>query len=288
MKSQSLLFIPLIIFCFISCRKENLGFDDNQNTINHITNPTSYILKRQTWTGPTTNGESFLYKYNTNHLVSKIERYQWGTYSSNGGPQQTSYDTAYYTFEYTNGLCTKWRIQEGGADGYFIYEYNSQNLPVKRTLFYTYNNAVQSYSFYKYDNSNNLIEKVDSSNKVNFRYVFTYNNDNNLTSVTNYILWSNPQQKVKYEWLSFDNKVNFIKAVNGLPLTFIWDNNYHAYSSSSPNNYLEENYYSPVDINQPFDQANHSSNSYQFNDEGLPVKLFYGPWAVSFEYEKYK
>ena len=123
---------------------------------------------------------------------------------------------------------------------------------------------------------------------MNFRYVFTYNSNNNLTSVINYILWSTPQQKVKYEWLSFDNKVNFINAVNGLPITFIWDNNYSAYSSSSPNNYLDQNYYTPVDINQPFGPANYISNSYQYNEEGLPIKLFSGPWTVTFEYEKYK
>ena len=285
MKRQSILFIPLAIFFFLACRKENIGSIADTN---YITNPTSYILKRQTWSGPATNGESFLYIYNTDHLVSKIERYQWGTFTTNGGPTQTWFDTAYYTFEYTRGICTKWRIQEGGADGYFIYEYNNRKLPAKRTLYFTSTNVVQSYSTYKFDAFSNLIEEVDSSDKLNFRYVFTYNSNNNLTSVTNYIMWSNPQQKMRYEWLSFDDKVNFIKAVNGLPITFIWDNNYYAYSSSSPNNYVDVNYYSPVDINQPFGQANSNVNSYQYNDEGLPIKLYYGPWTVTFEYEKYK
>lgn len=281
MKKQSLLFISLAIFFSFSCKKEYIGLGSNRN-------PTSYLLKKQTWTGPATNGESFSYIYNADNLVSKIERYQWGTYNTNGEPQQTWHDTAYYTFEYTNGLCTKWRMQEGGADGYFIYEYNNQKLPVKRTAYFTYNNTVESYSIYKYDNLNNLIEQVDSSDKVNFRYIFTYNSNNNLTSVINYILWSTPQQKVKYEWLSFDDKVNFIKAINGLPITFIWDNSYNAYSSSSPNNYLNENYYTPVDLNQPFGQANYNVNSFQYNDEGLPIKLSSGSWTITFEYEKYK
>jgi hypothetical protein len=123
---------------------------------------------------------------------------------------------------------------------------------------------------------------------VNFRYVFTYNSNNNLTSVTNFILWSNPQQKVKYEWLSYDNKVNFIKAVNGLPITFVWDNNYGAYSSSSPNNYIDQNYYVPVDNSQSFGSPHYINNSFQYNDQGLPLKQFSGPWTVTFEYEKYK
>jgi hypothetical protein len=131
-----------------------------------------------------------------------------------------------------------------------------------------------------------LVEKTDSSDKVNFRYVFTYTDNNNLESVTNYILWS--QRKAKYEWLSFDDKINFIKAVNGLPPTFMWDNNYNAYSSSSPNNYISLNYYAPINIDQPFGAGYFENNSYEYNDEGLPVKLFSGPWVVTFQYEKYK
>src|ERR1700761_491210 len=102
MKKKSLLLISLSIF-FIACKKENFRFDYTSKTDTpYITNPTSYVLKKQTWTGSTTNGQSFLYIYNTDHLVSKIERYEWGTYSQNGGPQQTWYDTSHNTFEYTN------------------------------------------------------------------------------------------------------------------------------------------------------------------------------------------
>jgi hypothetical protein len=283
MKKQILLFILFTAVLNFSCRKEK----DCSTGQPYITNPTSYILKRQTWTGPNTNGESFLYLYNADHLVSKIERYHWGTFSSNGGPIQTWYDTAYYTFGYTNGLCTKWAFDEGGSNGYYVYEYNEKKLPVKRTLYYA-DRTVQSYNFYKYDDAGNLVEKTDSSNKVDFKYVFTYNSSNNLVSAINYILWSNPQQKMKYEWLAFDNKVNFIKAVNGLPSTFAWDNNYHSYSSSSPNNFIAENYYTPVNMDQPFTSPSSFNYSYEYNDEGLPTKMTYGPWLVTFEYEKYK
>ncbi|MHA4847402.1 hypothetical protein ACX0G7_24775 [Flavitalea antarctica] len=133
-----------------------------------------------------------------------------------------------------------------------------------------------------------MIEKTDSSNKVDFRYVFAYNGSNNLTSITGNILWSNPKQKMKYEWLSFDNSINFIKAVNGLPPSFFWDNNYHSYSSSSPNNFIAVNYYAPVNQDQSFGTPSFSNYSYESNDEGLPTKMMYGPWLVTFEYEKYK
>ena len=281
MNNQVFLFISLIILLNFSCTKDN----GNNNT--YATNPTSYILKRQTWTGPTTNGESFLYIYNSDNLISRIERYQWGTSSINGGPLQTWYDTAHYTFEYTSGLCTKWTINEGGANGYFVYEYNRRNLPVKGTLYYS-DQTIQSYDFYKYDDRDNLIEVIDSTDKVNFQYLFAYDQKNNLTSSTNNILWPAPQQKAKYEWGSFDDKVNFIKAVNGLPSTFVWNNNYHSFSSSSPNNVVAENYYPPVTTDQPFGSPNLTNYTYEYNEEGLPIKMLYGPWIVIFEYQKYR
>jgi len=271
-------FLIIIVICF-GCRK------DSVNPV--IQNPTSYILRKETWTGPTTNGESFAYFYNSSHLVERIERYQWGTYSANGGPTQTWFDTAYYTFEYQNGLCAKWSMNEGGACGFLVYEYNKRNLPVKRTLYYC-NNVPESFTFYKYDNADKLIERVDSSTAVDFRYTFTYNSETNLVAAICYILWSSPQQKMKYDWSNFDGKVNFIKAVNGLPPTFVWDNDFHSYSSSSPNNSQSENYFTPVSINDSFGSPNSTNYSYQYNDAGLPVKMVSGPWTVSFEYEKYK
>ncbi len=289
MKKQYLLFIPLFLSLLSSCKKDFVeSADDPKTQTNHITNPTSYVLKKQSWTGPPNSGHHFSYEYNADHLVSKIERYQWGTYSVDGGPEQRWETTDYYTFEYTNGLCTKWRIQTSAGDGYFTYEYNNKNLPVKRTVYHTNDNTPQGYSFYKYDSSNNLVEKIDSSDKVDFRYVFTYNNKNNLTSVIDYILWSAPQQKVKYEWLSHDDKVNFIKAVNGLPVTFILDNNFNAYSSSSPNNATGQNYYTTVDISQPFGHPDYNSTSFDYNEEGLPLKQYFPSGTYTFEYEKYK
>jgi len=137
MNKQALLFIGLTSFIHFSCRKDNLGKSSTYGT-----NPTSYVLKRQTWTGPTTNGSSFLYKYNSDHLVSAIEYYQWGSYAVNGGPSQKWYDTAYYGFEYTNGLCTKWTMNEGGGKGYIRYEYNDRDLPAKSTIYYMYSHII--------------------------------------------------------------------------------------------------------------------------------------------------
>lgn len=287
MNKISLLLLSIVLLFCISCKKETEEI--TKATYSNIpnNNPTSYLLKSQIWSGPSTNGGGFFYYYNSDNQVYKIKRHQWGTGSSNGGPVVRWDDTTYYYFEYTNGLCTKWTIDDHGSKGYYTYDYNAQNLPYKRTT-YGASNMVQGYCFYKYDKNNNLIERKDSSYQLNFRYDFTYDSNNNLTSVTDNILWSNPQQKMKYEFLTHDQNVNFIKAVNGLPITFIWDNNYHSYSSSSPNNFLTQNYYVPVDANQPFGQPRVYNYSYDYNDEGLPVKMEYSPWLVTFTYQKYK
>ena len=273
-----------LIFTLIgaSCNKHI----DTGRATPYITNPTSYILKRQIFSGPTTNGKSFLFIYNQDNLVSEIREYQWFSVSTNGAPPQIWHDTASSKFEYENGLCTKWSVDKPGR-GYFVYKYNDKNLPVSRTVYYN-NNTFQAYGSYVYDVEGNLIEKRDSTFQTNYRYVLSYNNSNNLVSATDYMLQSIPQQKMKYEWLTFDNKVNFIKAVNGLPPSFVWDNNYLSYSSSSPNNYLSHNFYDPVNIDQPFGQPRFYSVSYDYNEEGLPVKMISGPWIITFEYERFR
>jgi hypothetical protein len=283
MKRYAFIVILSVNLFLAGCTKDN-------NFMNaYIQNPTSYLLTKEEWTGPSSNGESFFFFYNDYNLVTKVERCQWGTVSVNGGPAEMWYDTADYFIEYSNGLASKVTMEEGGSLAYLIYEYDNGHLPTKRTI-YLPDGSVQQYSSYTYNDSDNLTEKIDYKDADLFRYEFTYNGDNNLTSVTDYILWSNPQQKMKYEWSDFDDKVNWIKTVNGLPPTFVWDNNFGAYSSSSPSNNKNQNYFPPIDINQPFDNISFSPVycSYEYNDEDLPTKMYSGPWVVLFEYEKYK
>jgi len=68
MTNKLLLLILLIDLISFSCKNDD-------STV--IANPASYLLKRQIWTGPATNGSSFLYIYGSDHLVSRIEQYQW-------------------------------------------------------------------------------------------------------------------------------------------------------------------------------------------------------------------
>ena len=167
---------------------------------------------------------------------------------------------------------------------YYDYTYTGDQI-TKKTIKFA-NQSIQGYILYTYNSDDKLIEAVDSTNKVNFRHLFEYNN--NLTTVTTYNVGTNPQKKSKKEYSNFDTKVNYIKAVNGLPVIFPWDNfGIGPYSSSSPNNYGLEKHFWDVDINASFGTPTTMNFSYEYK-EGLPVKMYYGGWTVTFEYQKYK
>jgi len=266
-----------LVVALFACKKDN-----HQRSGGNDKNHTSYLLKKQTFDHATgTNGEFFLYEYNADDLISEIKRVQWGKNSSG----QKWYDTASYSFQYSNGLPVRCTIKERGGTWYYDYTYNG-SLISKKTIRYA-NQNVQGYSLYTYNSDDKLIEIVDSTTQVNFRYLFDYNN--NLTTLTIFRLSATPQKKSKIEYSNFDTKVNYIKAVKGLPVIFAWDNfNTGSYSSSSPNNFGFEKHFWDVDINASFDVPTTMNFSYEYNDEGLPVKKYYGGWTVTFEYQKYK
>src|SRR5215471_9095075 len=131
-KYSPLLFLSTTIL--FNCCEKNSGITNRYDNV--VTdNPTSYLLVSEDWSGPSTNGESISFFYNDQNLVTKIGRYQWGTYSVNGGPLQTWYDSSYSYYEYTDGLATKITSSENGGGSYIIYVYNNDRLPIERIIY---------------------------------------------------------------------------------------------------------------------------------------------------------
>lgn len=125
---------------------------------------------------------------------------------------------------------------------------------------------------------------IDSApGTVDFRHVYEYNN-NNLATLTTYTLWSTPQRKSKEEFSNYDGKINFIRAVNGLPVS----HDMHSYSSFSRNNHGFIKHYWDVDMNKDYLAPTDMAYSYEYNEAGLPTKMYYGGWTVTYEYEKRK
>jgi hypothetical protein len=282
MKLSRLVSICFLLFAFFACKK-----DDNKDaTSSTNNNPTSYLLKKMTFEHTAaTNGLIILFEYNTNNQVSQIKNIQWNYGAMNLPPGQKWYDTSTHSFNYSNNLAVSCTRKERTGTWFYDYEYRGNQI-IKRTIKYADGN-IQGYNFYHYNAEGKLIERVDSTNKVTFRRSIIY--DNQLITLITYNLWSTPQKKSKTEYSNFDSKVNFTKAVNGLPANAAWDDfTIGTYSSSSPNNFGFQQHYWDVDIDKDFGAPTSDNYSYEYNEEGLPTKMYYAGWTVVFEYRKYK
>jgi len=284
MKNLCCTFLLLISLFFSACETEKFDpLADNGN-------PTSYALKSIRFTISSTEIDAYLFTYNDNYRLSEIRRITSTFYSlddSSGAFRDTLYNKfTYYGKNYVK--LESYRSQDPGNGSYWIYEYDSQH-KVKKQIFYDNKNVEVWRKSYEYEN-NNVAKEISSKGKDVFSIcTMDYNVDNNLTAMTYYDL-STPQKKSKREYLSFDNHVNYTKAINGSPIIFSWSSYIMpGYSGSSPNNYIDCNTYSPINIDQPFDKAIYSSISTEkYNDEGLPLIQKSGDLTITYEYEKYR
>ena len=268
---------------FLSCQKEVTTKQSNSDV--QTRNPTSYLLRRIN-TENATNGQHFTFAYNVEHQVTEMKRIQWGYGPINVTPIEKWYDTTTYQFVYQSGLPVRCTISDRfGVVRILEYSYKGQQLSMRTQKFD--DNTIDRYNLYHYDSAGRLIEIVDSSDQVDFRYEFEYRG--NLTAVTTYNLQYTPQMKSKTEYDNFDTKVNYIRAVNGLPETHNSDGiNIGAYSSFSANNYGLEKHYWDVELNQSYNAPTVSTYTFAYNDQGLPIKKQSGGTTWTFEYQKYK
>lgn len=220
----------LVSFVFISCKKntEPAVVDNGHG------NPTSYVLEQLSYEANSgTDGSSFYFQYNTNNQVSEIRNVHWTKIAYNNDPPVRQENTTTYSFEYVNQLAVKCTQNVGFASWTIEYGYSGDKI-AKKTIRLA-NGIAQDSTLYKYDTEGKLIEAVIYTDKANFRSEFTYDND--LISRTNYILNTNPQQKYKIGFSGFDNKINFIRTINGLPKGFGGEEfSFFFYATNAPGN----------------------------------------------------
>lgn len=260
--------ILILSTILLSCKKESPKVTPPN------ANPTDYLLTSVTWSGPLTNGESYQLLYDSDHLVSVIEDITWSA-----SPGNT--DTAYFNFQYTDGLCSKVTRTDKTDSSYWTYEYDNMKRPVKQTNYR--NGAVTTVAKYKYDDPGHLINVTvtTSTYKPVETSSFLFDSQNNLTTMNTTDAISNRQ--LKTEWTAFDDKVNYIKAVNGLPPgTYLFDSNSYC-SASPPHNCLADNW---EDISQGSGYS--TQYQYQYNDQGLPTQITYFTWIMTLVYQKYR
>lgn len=262
MNKYFLLLLTTVVLSGYGCKKgDKAGPED--------TNPTSYRLRSMTWS----QGQVYSFTYK-NGLVSRIDN---GTSIILNGQTYTMND--YTTYEYTDGLCTKATSYCGGCsqDGnYITYEYNSTRQAIRENYYYK-KGAFAGYSSFQYDSNGKLIEKDDSTTGGTVKQAYTYNSAGNLSHTVSRTKLSSPnypdEAVEEMDWKSFDDKVNFIRTVNGLPVNYPSAYNMGVFLTQSTNNYW---------------YSQNTDYRYEYNDEGLPVKIFYAGLTVTLDYEKYK
>ena len=277
----------LILFCvvsivFIACKKDTVpALVDNGKG-----NPTSYVLEQLSYEARGgTDGSTLHFRYNANNQVSEIRNVQWTDISYNNDPPVRQESTTTYRFEYLNQKVVKCIQNLGFASWTVEYDYAGDQ--ISRKTIRLANGIAQDSTLYKYDTDGKLTGAVIYTDKANHRSEFSYSND--LITRTNYILNTNPQQKYKIAFSGFDNKINYIRTINGLPKAFGGEEySFFFYATNAPGNYTETRYYNFTGLNDNFSSFSTIKYNYEYNEEGLPTMMYADDYTTIFQYRKYK
>jgi len=258
-------------------------------------NPTSYELVSEIWFGPVTNGQSYLFTYDSaTHLLTDYKRIQWGQggyniTDSGNFPLPGFSDTTYYHLEYTNGRVSRLYINDGGAQGYMAYEYNSMGWLVKAVYYYLNGQSDNNILLYSYNDKGQVTDMRETNGPTNeFHYTYAYDNSGNVVKEVDSTLYTHPALVYVTECAQYDNKVNSLRALNGYGAAANMDRNLGSGSSISPNNVGTLSYYTNTSGGPSFGSPSTTDYTYQYNDEGLPVQIISGPWTITLQYKKYK
>ena len=254
-------------------------------------NPTSYELLSIVWSGPPPTavgvapsfGQAVYFTYDNNHLLTDYRRLDWGGDSL---PSPNPPDTNVYTYhlEYTNGQVSKVDYNDGGiafSQDEYYYNANGQVSSVREY----HANIIGMTTDYQYDNrGNRILESRSSGGQLQVRLAYVFDNDNNLTSRTDSSLWPSQKQVARTVYAAHDDKVNFLKAINGFP----GDGNVEFYPLTSPHNGTSQISYPAVNTGQPFGAGAQQTFSYEYNDEGLPTTIRTGAQVITLTYRRYR
>lgn len=252
-------------------------------------NPTSYELISEVWSGPVTNGQSYLFAYDSTHLLTSYKRIQWGQggyniTDSGNFPLPGFADTSYFHVEYSNGRVSGLYSVDGGARGYAAYEYDSAGRLVK-----VISQPGDYIYLYSYNDKGQVTDRKEmNTTAINFHYTYVYDNNGNLVKEVDSTLYTNPPLIYMTEYSDYDSKVNPLRALNGYGISSGADVNFGSGASVSPNNAGTSRYSTNTNGGPDFGPPSTASYNYQYNDEGLPVQIQSGPWIITLQYKKYQ
>ena len=138
---------------------------------------------------------------------------------------------------------------------------------------------------YQYDDrGNRILESHSSGGQLQARIAYVFDNDNNLIGRTDSSIWPAQKQVARTVYTGHDDKVNFLKAINGFP----GDEGVEWYPLTSPHNSTSQIYYPAVNTGQPFGAGAQQTFSYEYNDEGLPTTIRTGSQVITLTYRKFR
>jgi hypothetical protein len=273
-RHKSLLFCYIVSIVLISCTKDDVtgivGIEKG--------NPTSYLLEQLTYVERDgSNSAHHYFQYDSSDQVTEIKGVSW----KNG-----RYEIIFtYRFEYVNQLAVKCRLNADLGSSITDYDYIGDHVS-KQTRRLT-DGTFQDSTVYEYDSDGKPVETIVYTDKVAKRSQYTY--DKNIITRKTYIFNNSPQEKYKIEYSGFDNKINFIRTINGLPKIFVGDD-FSFFLSTTPaiGNHTIMKYYANVRLNENYGVFDTYKNSYEYNEEGLPTKMHFDGFTIIFKYRKYK
>ena len=209
------------------------------------------------------NEEGYKFEYNNAGYVTKFTE-----------TEDNNVSTTTFIYDANNYLIKEENQKNGELANYSTYEY-SNNL-VTSSTFYNLEEGTQYTETYKYDASNRKVEETDN---VDYRYVYTYDAKSNVTKIETYY-----KNLLSYRqtFENYDDKSTYFSTLKGLPA---------GYFDSSKNNPGKTTYSVDLDGNGTIDAASTqvTDYSYKYNSNGLPTEITEisgaDKYTTSFTYE---
>ena len=260
--------LAALLLVIAGCKKES------KTTDGLTANPTNLQLVSMAWSFPALH---FSYDPGT-HLLTG---YSGGYALLRGG-----LDSPFVHLVYSQGQLSCLYSEEF-ADDTTSFHYNTEGWPdtitkkeglwvgppsalVEATLVQTirYNGSGQPADSYVYTTGPDTT--ID-------HYTFSYDNNGDLTRAVDSNLTAHPVSVSITTYTGYDNKINFIRALNGFPATDLFDRKLGVWYTFSPNNVGTITKNDSVAV----------SYTYRYNSAGLPTTIIYGQDTVALTYQQY-
>lgn len=229
------------------------------------------------------DGKAVRFRYDGDNRIERIE-YGRGRYTT------ASFDVldSYWEYKYLRGRCNQVYYHcFCDSDSHrrtFVYDEDGRVILAES---HAADGRFTSFTKYRYDGTGRLAEARDSAASIVSQRIFSYGEDENLSSMT--IFRSGPAgaTRERREWRMYDSGHSYIHEIPGLPVDDVNLDALRGYITWTRNNYLGERVYQAVPEDEPQRVYIDTELRYTYDANGLPVQLDLPGKQARFVYEKY-